>query len=94
MSLEAWGSGDEFEVPDGYVTEEHADEMVQDALQKAADMIRERIEAFRSGHANDSSHWEHFNTGLADGLTEALGIVEAVRACRGASTPDSAGGQS
>lgn len=79
MSWEAWGSGDEFEVPDGYVTEERADEMVQEAMQKAADMIRERIGAFRSGHANDATCWEHFNTGLAEGLTEALGLVEAVQ---------------
>lgn len=80
MSLEAWGDDDEYmRPPEGYVTEERADEMVREALQKAADMIRERIGAFRSGHANDSSHWEHFNTGLADGLSEALGLVETVQ---------------
>lgn len=79
MSWEVWGSGEEFEVPEGYVTEEHADEMVKEALQKAADMIRDRIGAFRSGHANDATRWEHFNTGLAEGLQEALGLVEAVQ---------------
>lgn len=34
MSLEAWGSDDEYmRGPDGYVTEEHAREMVQEAVQ-------------------------------------------------------------
>ena len=33
MSLEAWGSDDEYmRGPDGYVTEEHAREMVQEAV--------------------------------------------------------------
>lgn len=80
MSLEAWGDDDEYmRPPEGYVTEEQADEMVQESLQKAADMIRERIGAFRSGHANDATCWEHFNTGLAEGLSEALALVEAVQ---------------
>lgn len=37
MSLGAWGSDDEYmRCPDGYVTEEHADEMVREAIEKAA----------------------------------------------------------
>lgn len=39
MSYEAWGDGDEFNVPEGYVTDERADEMVKEALAEAADKI-------------------------------------------------------
>lgn len=84
MSLEAWGDSDEYmRAPDGYVTDEQALEMVQEAkreaMQKAIDLIRDRLGAYRSGHANDATAWEHFNTGFAEGMQEALGIVEAVQ---------------
>ena len=37
MSLEAWGDSDEeMRAPDGYVTEEQAEEMVLEAFEKAA----------------------------------------------------------
>ncbi len=35
MSLEAWGSDDDYQVPEGYVTDERADEMVKEAVEAA-----------------------------------------------------------
>lgn len=39
MSYEAWGDGDEFQIPEGYVTDEMADERVKDAVAEAAGKI-------------------------------------------------------
>lgn len=48
------------------------------SIVKARDLIEDRLGAFRKGHANDSTAWEHYNTGFAEGMMEALNIVKAV----------------
>lgn len=44
MSYEAWGDGDEFEMPDGYVTDERADEMAIAAAQAMREMLARFVE--------------------------------------------------
>lgn len=56
---------------------ERAD-LFEDSLVKAYNLVYDRLGAYRKGHAQDATAWEHFNTGFAEGMAEALGIVEAV----------------
>lgn len=39
MSWEAWGTDDDYQMPEGYVSDERADEMVKEAIAEAADKI-------------------------------------------------------
>lgn len=48
------------------------------SIVKARDLIEDRLGAFRKGHANDATAWEHYNTGFAEGMLESLNIVKAV----------------
>lgn len=44
MSWEAWGSGDEFSAPDGYCTEERAEELFVGGLVAMREMLAQFIE--------------------------------------------------
>ena len=57
-------------------------DLFEDSFVKAYNLVYDRLGAFRKGLINinprDATAWDHYNTGLADGMAEALSIVEAV----------------